>query len=87
MKKKNKSIPQANIGSHEVDIGANAGNEWTEEHVREVLCNPFVTGIGPFPAIISDEEWVKVASKIIQDEGPEQFLVNLLAILREAIQK
>ncbi|NIV91376.1 hypothetical protein GWN42_00895, partial [candidate division KSB1 bacterium] len=33
--------------------------EWTEEQIKGIICNPIYAGIGPFPSIISDEEWVK----------------------------
>lgn len=57
--------------------------KWTAEDVRGVLCNPIYTGVGPFPRIISDREWVDIAIKAMKEDGEEQFLVNLLFLLRE----
>ena len=48
-----------------------------------MVCNPVYAGIGPFPALVSDEQWVAAAAKAIEKEGAEQFLVNLLYVLRE----
>jgi hypothetical protein len=57
--------------------------EWTSDQVRGILCNPVYAGIGPFPALVSDHVWVKSAALIISQEGAEQFLVNILFVLRE----
>ena len=62
-------------------------SEWTEEQVRGIICNPIYTGIGPFPSYISDEEWVTCAATFIDNEGVEQFLSNLLHILRTCFPK
>lgn len=56
---------------------------WSAEDVRGVICNPVYTGMGPFPRAISDELWVKTAVISMEKESKEQFLVNLLYILRE----
>ena len=56
--------------------------EWTEGDIRAMFCNPLYAGVGPFPAMVDDEMWVMAAAKSIRDEGPEQWLVNLLAVLR-----
>jgi hypothetical protein len=34
---------------------------------------------------MSDEEWVAAAATAIRNEGPEQFLVNMLYILRKSL--
>ena len=57
-------------------------SEWTEEQIRGIICNPIYAGFGPFPALVSDEEWVRCAAVQISNEGAEQFLINLLHILR-----
>ena len=57
--------------------------EWTEEQIKGIICNPIYAGIGPFPSFVSDEVWIRCASKQISNEGAEQFLVNLLTVLRE----
>ena len=55
----------------------------TPAEVRGMVCNPVYAGFGPYPGLISDEEWVAAAAKAIEKEGAEQFLVNLLHVLRE----
>jgi len=55
----------------------------TEGQIRGMICNPIYAGIGPFPQLIDDEQWVAAATKAIQEDGPEQFLVNMLYVLRE----
>ena len=59
------------------DIG-----EMTEDEIRGIVCNPVYAGIGPFPGLITDEHWVRAAAKMIAEDGAEQFLVNLLYLLR-----
>lgn len=58
----------------------------TIKDVRGILCNPIYAGIGPYPAMISDKEWIAAAQRLIEDEGTEQFLVNLLYCLRECFE-
>ena len=47
------------------------------------LCNPMYAGFGPYPALVDDEEWVGAAVALIQRDGAEEFLVNMLHMLRE----
>lgn len=44
-------------------------SRWTAADVRGVIYNPVYAGIGPFPAIISDGEWINVQAKEIEREG------------------
>jgi hypothetical protein len=55
----------------------------TPAEIRAMVCNPVYAGVGPFPALVSDEEWVAAAAMAIKKEGAEQFLVNLLHVLRQ----
>ncbi|MCX5753097.1 MAG: hypothetical protein NTW97_05555 [Candidatus Krumholzibacteria bacterium] len=59
---------------------------WTPEQVRGVRSNPLYVGIYPFPALVSDREWVRSAVEAIHDHGAEQFLVNMLHVLRSTLQ-
>ena len=54
--------------------------DWTAAEVRAIFCNPIYIG-HPF----SEEDWVKHAIRMIKEEGREQFLVNLLTVLRETV--
>jgi hypothetical protein len=55
------------------------------EAVKGILVNPIYTGVGPFPKLVDDEAWVLACAKLIEEEGKEQFLVNLLYVLRECL--
>jgi hypothetical protein len=57
------------------------------EEIRGFLCNPIYAGIPPYPAVVRDEQWVKAALKLIKEEGAEQFLVNLLHLLRGSMEE
>ena len=46
--------------------------------VKGILVNPIYTGVGPFPRLVEDAAWVRACAKLIEEEGAEQFLVNLL---------
>jgi hypothetical protein len=70
-----------------VDTLGSPDGETTEQTVRAVLCNPIYAGMGPFPAVVSDEVWVAAAVKAIKEEGLEQWLVNMLACLRATLPK
>jgi hypothetical protein len=43
-------------------------------------------GIGPFPQLVPDDQWIRAAAKAIRADGPEQFLVNMLHVLRESLE-
>jgi hypothetical protein len=55
--------------------------------VKGILVNPIYTGVGPYPRLVEDAAWVRACAKLIEEEGAEQFLVNLLYVLRECFQE
>ena len=57
----------------------------TPAEVLGMICNPVYAGMGPYPALVSDEQWVAAAATVINKEGAEQFLVNLLYVLRQTL--
>lgn len=59
---------------------------FTAEAVKGILLNPLYTGAGPFPAIVDDAQWVAACKRLLQEETPEQFLVNLLFVLRRSLE-
>ena len=61
-------------------------NELAPEAVRGILVNPIYTGIGPFPRLVQDAAWVRACVRMIEEEGAEQVLVNLLYVLRECLE-
>jgi hypothetical protein len=75
----NKPLPAANV------IVANPLGQPSPQAIKGVLVNPIYTGVGPFPRLVEDAVWVRACTKLIEDEGPEQFLVNLLFVLRECL--
>ena len=81
-RRKDTPIPAPNVT---VRTGDDTG-EWTPEQIMGVRCNPIYAGISPFPKLVSDEAWVKSAAILISEEGSEQFLVNLLFVLREVFE-
>lgn len=76
-------LPKANA------IQRVSGDEspWTPEHVRGVISNPCYAGIGPYPPLVPEEAWVHTAARAIKDEGAEQFLVNMLEMLRQSFER
>ena len=78
-KSSNRKLPRPNAAFRSAD----QTSDFTPEEIRGMVCNPVYAGFGPFPAIMSDEQWVAAAAMAIQKEGAEQFLVNLLYVLRE----
>jgi hypothetical protein len=57
-------------------------SRWRPETVRGIICNPLYAGIAPYNGAVEDVMWVRAAAKAIAEDGAEQFLVNLLTILR-----
>src|SRR5262249_54840541 len=58
-------------------------HKFSPEAIRGVCINPIYTGLGPFPRQVKDDDWVRTCARDIEEEGAEQFLVNLLYVLRE----
>lgn len=60
---------------------------WTQEQVRGVISNPCYAGIGPYPPLVPEEAWIHTAASTITSEGAEQFLVNMLEMLRQSFDR
>ncbi len=65
--------------------GEEAQKGLTVEDIQGVLTNPIYAGLGLYPALIDNERYVAAAARLIRVQGAEQFLVNLPALLREAL--
>jgi hypothetical protein len=80
----NKPLPAPNV------VVARSGtppHQLSSEAVKGIMVNPIYTGLGPFPRLVEDAAWVRACVKLIEEEGPQQFLVNLLYVLRECFQE
>jgi len=66
-----------------VDLSPSGDGDVTPEQVRALFCNPLFTGIAHFPKVVDDETWVRAAMQAIREHGAEQWLVNMLYVLRE----
>ena len=80
----NKPLPAPNV------IVARSGTPMhglSPEAVKGILVNPIYAGVGPYPRLVEDAAWVRACARLIEEEGPEQFLVNLLYVLRECFQE
>lgn len=84
-KKGIRQVPTLPFVTAHTPSGAEAPGEFTAEDLRGILTNPTDAGLGPSPPIIEDEVSIAAAARLIREQGPEQFLVNLLAVLREAL--
>jgi hypothetical protein len=60
-------------------------HELSPAAIKGILVNPIYTGVGTFPRLVEDEAWVRACAKLIEEERAEQFLVNLLHVLRECL--
>jgi hypothetical protein len=73
-----KPLPKPNV-----DLSVSQNGEMTAEKVRALFCNPLYAGItANFPKLVDDETWIRAAAQAIREHGSEQWLVNLLYILR-----
>ncbi len=80
-KPRGKKLPRPNAAFRTND----QTGDITPAEIRGMVCNPIYAGMGPFPALVSDEQWVAAATTAIHNEGAEQFLVNLLYVLRQTL--
>jgi hypothetical protein len=80
-KKKRSLNEQTSLPRPTVEYPMNPAHP-TEATMRGLLCNPIYVGIPPFSRRVSNEAWIKTALELIKEEGIEQFLVNMLYVLR-----
>jgi len=59
--------------------------EFTEAGIKGICMNPTYADIGEFPPFVSDRQWVAACKRIMERDTPEQFLVNLLFLLRSTL--
>lgn len=76
MKKKSVSLPRPTVKF------VSNPDKMSEAAARGMLSNPVYVGVPPYHRIVSDEAWVRAAVELIKEEGAEQFLVNMLHMLR-----
>jgi len=77
------SLPEPNV---EVACSGTPPDELTPEAIHGMLMNPIYAGVGPFPPLVSDAQWVAACRRILQEtDSVDQFLVNLLFVLRESL--
>jgi hypothetical protein len=60
-------------------------DELSPEAVRGIVVNLIYTGIDPYPRLVQDGAWVRACARMIEEEGAEQVLVNMLYVLRECL--
>ena len=53
--------------------------------LKHLAINPIYAGIGSFPRTVTDAQWIAVARTVLAEDGPEQFLVNMLFALRQTL--
>ena len=73
-----KPLPEPNVA---IRVSGDDG-PWTPEHVRGIISNPCYAGVGPYPGLVPEDDWVHAAVRQIEKDGEEQFLVNMLHLLR-----
>jgi hypothetical protein len=54
----------------------------TAAGVKGIIMNPIYAGVAQFAPNVTDKEWVAACRTVIEEDGSEQFLVNMLALLR-----
>lgn len=74
-------LPEPNV----VYASANT-KKMGEKALKGKFCNPIYAGVPPYPAMVSDEQWIAAAKRMIEEDGVEQFLVNMLYVLRKAME-
>ena len=75
-------LPEPDV---EFATGGMEATDFTEAEIKGILMNPAYTGFGEFPALVSEKQWVSACKKIMENDTPEQFLVNLLFLLRSML--
>lgn len=58
---------------------------WTPAEAHGLVINPILTGMGKIHRSVADEDWVLCCEEEVEKNGLEQFLTDLLHVLRITI--
>lgn len=76
-------LPQPTVALPDApELDGTSQSEASEAQQLGAKMTPYYAGVPPYPPIISDELWVYINKKLIQQQGLDQWLVNLLYLLR-----
>src|SRR5262249_23040789 len=75
-------LPKRNVV---VAMSGTPPDRLSPEAIKGILVNTIYTGLGLFPRRVQDDAWVRGCARMIEEEGAEQVLVNLLYVLRECM--
>jgi hypothetical protein len=56
----------------------------TGEGIRGLMMDPISAGVGGYRRYVSDDQGIAAARCVLDEAGPDQFLVNLLDLLRRS---
>lgn len=56
----------------------------TVEGIRGLMMDPIHAGVVGYRRYVSDDQWIAAARRVLDAAGPDQFLVNLLDLLRRS---
>lgn len=74
-------LPRPNVS---VPVSGENPAAFSEEGVKGIVMNPVYAGVGEYPRMIPDAQWIANARRLLAEDGPDQFLVNLLYVLRRS---
>ena len=76
-------VVKSTFVSHYDQVAEKLGEGSISEQIKTILCNPIYTGIGPYPSIVSDEKWIEVGVKLIEEIGIKEYLFNVFYCVEE----
>src|SRR5579864_6390277 len=82
VRKADRTLPAPNI---EFVAAGDAPHALEVNGLRAMFMNPVYAGVGPYPAMVTDDVFVPVNASMIRRDGPDQYLVNLLYLLRRSL--
>lgn len=59
---------------------------WQPSDVQRVVSNPLYVGLGPLPPLMPTADWVRTASKVVEEVGLNRFLILMIENLQEAFK-
>ena len=60
-------------------------NKFTRDDSIEMLTNPIYTGMGPYQAIVSDEQWLDANVRMIEEEGAKSVIESILKQFKDTL--
>lgn len=81
MSRNRKPQPNTSLPAPTVDL-MDTERRSRADLLRRIGCTPYMAGLPPLEPYLSEAQWIALAKKVLEEDGPAQYFVNMFALLR-----